>query len=309
MDESTASLAEGKFAEVSARGTLIKAHYHEAGEGENHVIFLQTGGAGTSAYMCWYLNLPSFAQQGYHAWAPDAVGFGRTEIISGEGISSVDFLSVFMNAMGIERAHLIGNSMGSMTIIRVALERPELVKSMILTGGEPRVETEESAVIARELGRTTRMDFVREMLGKTAVTFEDMRKATADFFYNPDHARIDEVAEMRLNMVKRPGVQEKEKNAAFRQVDRGRSNYSSSDLAEIMAPTYLIHGRDERFFYPKESAPILLECALKVAFQLPDCSCTLLSHCGHWPQIEKAETFNELSLEFLKSIQEKRHAK
>jgi pimeloyl-ACP methyl ester carboxylesterase len=67
----------------------------------------------------------------------------------------------------------------------------------------------------------------------------------------------------------------------------------------------LIHGRDERFFYPKEIAPILLECAIKVAFALPDGSLTILSHCGHWPQLERAATFNKLSIDFLSHVDSK----
>src|SRR5437870_5810184 len=298
MNPSLSGLAEGKFAEFTIQSSRIKAHYHEAGEGDKHVIFLQTGGAATSAYMCWYMNLEAFAKAGYHVYACDAVGFGLTEIISGSGISAAEFLLAFMGEMEIKRVHFVGNSMGSMTATRLALEHPERVKSMILTGGEPRIETEESRAIARELGRTARMDFVRQMLTKSQVAFEDMKKATADFFYDPDHPGIDEVAEMRLSIIRQPGVQEKEREAAFRQVERGRSNYTSSDLAKIIAPTYLIHGRDERFFYPKEIATILLECATRVAFLLPDCSCTLLSHCGHWPQIERAETFNAVALGF-----------
>jgi pimeloyl-ACP methyl ester carboxylesterase len=285
MNPSLSALAEGKFAEFAIQGSRIKAHFHEAGEGDKHVIFLQTGGAATSAFMCWYMNLEAFAKAGYHVYAPDAVGFGLTEIISGSGINAAEFVLAFMGEMDIKRAHFVGNSMGSMTATRLAFEHPERVKNMILTGGEPRIETEESRAIARELGRTARMDFVRQMLTKSPVAFEDMKKATADFFYDPDHPRIDEVAEMRLAIIRRPGVQEKEREATFRQVERGRSNYASSDLARITAPTYLIHGRDERFFYPKEIALVLLECATRVGFSLPDCSCILLSHCGHWPQI------------------------
>jgi len=303
MNLSLSALAEGKFAEFTIQDARIKAHYHEAGEGDKHLIFLQTGGAGATAYMCWYMNLEAFAKAGYHIYAPDAVGFGLTEAISGSGISAAEFVLAFMREMGIERAHFVGNSMGSMTATRLAVEHPERVKSMILTGGEPRIETEESRAVARELGKTARMDFVRQMLSKPHVALEDMKKATADFFYDPDHPRIDEVAEMRTAMIRWPGVQERERAAAFRQVERGRSNYASSDLAKVTAPTYLIHGRDERFFYPKEVATILLECATRVAFLLPDCSCTLLSHCGHWPQIERAETFNAVALGFLDRIE------
>jgi len=146
------------------------------------------------------------------------------------------------------------------------------------------------------------MNFVREMLSKPQVGFKDMRKATADFFYDPDHPRIDEVTQMRLRIINRPGVLETETEHAFKQVERGRSNLESSDLARIQAPVYLIHGRDERFFYSREVAPILLECAIKACQVIPNCSCTVLSQCGHWPQIEKADLFNAHCLEFLKYV-------
>jgi len=298
-------LTEGKFAELSVRGSRIKAHYHEAGDGNNHVVFLQTGGAATSAYMCWHMNMEEFARAGYKVYAPDAVGFGSTEIVSGSGISAAEFIAAFMDEMGIAKAHFVGNSMGAMTATRLALEYPERTKSLILTGGEPRLETEESRAIARELGKTARMDFVRAMLSKTEVSLSDMRRATGDFFYDPHHPLIDEVAKMRLNILTRPGVREKEREGAMRQVERGRSNFTAPDLAKINAPTYLIHGRDERFFYPKEIAPILLECAIKVSFALPDGSLTILSHCGHWPQLERAATFNKLSSDFLSHVDSK----
>jgi len=297
---------DGKFVTLEASGEQINVHYYEAGEtNRDSVIFVQTGGAATSAFMCWYLNLDAFAGASYHVLAPDSVGFGLTHKIAtgGEkGTSPTKFLLAFMDKMRIDRAHWVGNSAGSMAITRLAIEHPDRVKSLILTGGEPRIETEESRAIAKTLGQTDRMNVVREMLSKPQISFEDMRRATADFFYDPDHPRIDEVAEMRLRIISDAGVLKKEREHAFQQVERGRSNLESSDLAKIEAPVYLFHGRDERFFYSPEVAPVLLECAIKASLVIPDCSCTLLSHCGHWPQIEKADLFNAHCLEFLKNI-------
>lgn len=298
---------QGKLVALEVSGERINVHYYEAGEttGES-VIFVQTGGAATSAFMCWYLNLDAFAGASYHVLAPDSVGFGLTHKVSANGekggTSSTKFLVAFMDTMRVDRAHFVGNSAGSMAITRLAIEHPDRVKSLILTGGEPRIETEESRAIAKTLGQTDRMNFVRAMLSKPQISFDDIRKATADFFYDPDHPRIDEVAEMRLRIISRPGVLKKEREHAFQQVERGRSNLESSNLAKIQAPVYLIHGRDERFFYSKEVAPVLLECAIKASLVMPNCSCTVLAHCGHWPQIEKADLFNAHCLEFLKNI-------
>lgn len=296
---------QGEFVKLDVSGVQVDTHYYETGpEGDDVVIFAQTGGAGTSAYMCWYLNMSGFSENGYRVLAPDFVGFGLTKTVSEPAvrINTSHFLLTFMERMGVKKAHFVGNSMGSNAITRLAIDYPARVKSLILTGGEPRIDTDESRALAATLGKTERMEFVRSMLSKSAISLEDMRRATRDFFYDSDHPRIGEVADMRLETISRPGELEKEREGAFRQVARGRSNFESSDLTKIQAPTYLIHGRDERFFYHKEAAPILLESAVKASFIIPDCRCTVLSHCGHWPQIEKAETFNALSLDFVKEF-------
>ena len=178
----------------------MKTHYHEAGEGgKGAVIFAQTGGTGTSAYMCWYLNLPAFAKAGYRVLAPDFVGCGFTECLTPQParVDAVAFLAAFMDALEIEGAHFVGNSMGCNAMTRLAIEHPQRVNSLIMTGGEPRVATEESAAVSRELGRTPRIEFVRHMVSQEQVSFEDMKKATQDFFYDRDHPKIDEVTALR----------------------------------------------------------------------------------------------------------------
>jgi 2-hydroxymuconate-semialdehyde hydrolase len=210
-----------------------------------------------------------------------------------------------MDAMHIEKAHFICNSLGSNATTRFAFEEPDRLKSMILTGGEPRVETEESGAIAKELGKTPTMNANRALVNKPKLSLEDMRQGTVHFFYGPNHPRINEVAEMRLETINRPGMHERTREDAMKMVQRGRFHYLPSDLARIQAPTYLIHGRDERFFYPEEIAQTLMEYAMNVALVIPNCSLTLLPHCGHWPQIEMAERFNVLALEFLGSLKDR----
>ena len=289
----------GKFVKLGGDGWAMDAHYHELGTGSSYVLFLQTGGAGTSAYMSWFLNLEPFAAAGYHVFAPDAPNFGLSAVPAGMTVPAPAFTVAFMDALGIPAAHLVGNSMGSMTSTRVAIDHPDRVKSLILTGGEPRVDTDETREIAKVLGRTARMDFVREMLSKPELTVADVDKATGDFFYDAQHPRVSEVSAMRLEDLRRPGVQERERAAAFRQIQGGRQNNAASELATIQAPTCLVHGRDERYFFSAEQAPVLIKAAVKLSFVVPNASCVLLAHCGHWPQIEKADLFNTLSLAFL----------
>lgn len=295
-------LAPGKLIVLEHPVGAIQVHYHEAGQGPNHVVLVQTGGNATSAYMSWYLNLQPLADAGHHVYAPDVIGFGKSQVVANpaQRIPTSDFLSRFMDAVGIEGAHLVGNSMGSNAITQFAIDHPARVWSLVLSGGEPRIDNPESAAIARELGKTPRVDFVREMLSKPEVSLEDMRRATAAFFYDGQHPEIDRVARMRLATNNLPGVQERDRAHAFAQFEGGRQNFQAADLARIQAPVYLLHGRDEPGFYNREQALVLLEAAVRACLVMPNCSCTILAHCGHWPQIEMAATYNTLVLEFLR---------
>jgi 2-hydroxy-6-oxonona-2,4-dienedioate hydrolase len=294
-------MVEGQFTTLTVEGESVGVYFHEVGNASNPpIIFMQTGGHGTSALMCWYRNLEVFAEAGYYVLAPDAPGFGQTD--PGQGVKPGAFLAAFMEHFGIRRAHLVGNSMGSMTITGFAVDQPNRVASAILTGGEPRADTPEAATIVPQLGRTPRLDFVREMLSQSEVSPRHIRKATADFFYDADHPAVDEVAAMRLKTLQQPGMLDRARADAFQQVTRGRSNYAGSALAQINAPTYLIYGRDERYFFPADVAPVMIRAAAEAGMIIPNCRTTLLPQCGHWPQIETAEAFNALALEFLSRI-------
>ena len=72
----------------------------------------------------------------YRTYAPDLPGFGKSEkpsrILDVAGLS--DALSAWMDALGLERAALVGNSMGCQIIADLAVRRPELVERAVLQG-------------------------------------------------------------------------------------------------------------------------------------------------------------------------------
>ena len=298
-------MTKGKFVTLNVSGERVETHYHELGPAHAPcVILAQTGGAGTTAHMCWYLNMEAFADAGFRVCAPDFVGYGYPERAAEneDRINTTEFLYTLMDGLGIDRAHFIGNSMGSNAATKLALERPERVKSLVLTGGEPRVDSEKSRAIAKDLGKTARTDFVKEMLSKPQVTFEDMRQATADFFCDSTHSRIDEIAAMRLEILGRPKMRERAREHALRQTVRGRSNFQVDGLKKLSTPTCLIHGRDEKSFYSEAVADDLRRAAIEAGMVIPNCRLTLLPRCGHWPQIENAIAFNALAIQFLREV-------
>ena len=231
----------------------------------------------------------------------DAPGFGRSKVIGEPSGTAVDFLLSFLDAMSVQRAHLIGNSMGAMTSASFAVAHPERTGSVVLSGGEPRAQTDEAKAIAPTLGATPRMDFVRQMLGKAPLEATDMRRATGDFFFDRDHPQVEEVSRLRMESFQDPDLLKRATDDALGQVTRGRSNFDASILRQIQSPTFLLHGKDERWFYTDAMAPTLIRAAVELAWIIPDCRATLLPDCGHWPQLEQAEAYNDLVVEFLLS--------
>lgn len=288
----------GKTINVTVGDGSIEYFYYELGDpAGDPVVFLHTGGAGVSSYQCWRLNLDAVADAGYHVLAVDAPGFGR----SSPG-NAVEGLRAFLDAHGIDRAHVVGNSGGGMTGTTFSGRYPERVRSLTLSGGEPRLDTEATRPIVPQLGATARMDFARAMLAKPELTFDDMRNATADFFYDRAHPEVDATAQHRLDTLSEPDLLGRVREDAIQQIARGRNATPDEVYAAISAPTYLLHGRDEPWFYSKEDEPVLFDAAIKVVSAIRDCRCTILPFCGHWPQLEKADEYNALLLGFLRDV-------
>ena len=146
------------------------------------------------------------------------------------------------------------------------------------------------------------MDFVRAMLSKPEVSLDDMRRATAAFFFDQQHPAIDVVAQMRLGLIRKPGMQKNELAAAVDQLTGGRQLLHDDVFRQMQAPTLLLHGRDEPGFYEPSDKVALLDAALRVMHLIPRCDATVLAGCGHWPQLEVPERYNALCLDFLGSL-------
>src|SRR5215470_19651663 len=99
-------------------------HYHEAGPPEDGsrapVVMLHGGGPGASAWSNFGRNLPVFAGQ-FRTLLVDQPGFGRSAKppVAGNYFTfAADALAGLVDELGIDRAHLIGNSLGGGTAVR-----------------------------------------------------------------------------------------------------------------------------------------------------------------------------------------------
>src|SRR5579859_2014506 len=119
----------------SIRTGGVLTNYHEAGRG-TPVILIHGSGPGVSAWANWRFAIPFLAER-LHVFAYDQAGFGYSELPAQHvyGLERwTEHLLSFMQAVGIRKAHLVGNSMGAAVALAAAVTHPELVDRLVLMG-------------------------------------------------------------------------------------------------------------------------------------------------------------------------------
>lgn len=129
-----------------------------------------------------------------------------------------DDLVALLDALGLQRAHLLGTSFGGAVAQHAALRHPERVASLILVATTP------SFAMC--------METVNELLD---MSHDDRQNAVGDFFVTPGGQ-----AELHARAAKTLAVRDPEQSA--RRHDAARQHEILDRLAEIAAPTLIVHG-------------------------------------------------------------------
>src|SRR3954451_17288923 len=115
----------------------MRLHYHEAGVGNDQtIVLLHGGGPGASSWSNFSKNIPVLAKQ-FHVLAVDQPGYGHldkhAEHEQYNRYSATALLNLF-DHLQIERAALVGNSLGGGTAVRFALDNPKRAGRLVLMG-------------------------------------------------------------------------------------------------------------------------------------------------------------------------------
>ena len=262
--------------QVEAAGLLT--NYHDRGEGFP-ALLLHGSGPGVSAWANWRLNLPALAEQ-RRVIAPDMAGFGFTERKGDDHYSLqgwIDHLLGLLDALGLERADLVGNSFGGSLALQFALRHPDRVRRIVAMGA-----------VSLPFDITDGLDAVWGY----QPSVENMR-ALLDIFAYDRGLVNDDLAELRFRAASRPGVQES--FAAMFPAPRQRwvdtLACTEDELRDLPHELLIIHGRNDR---------VIPAAVSQRLFELTDRSqLHLFGRCGHWVQIEHCDRFNRLVGDFL----------
>jgi pimeloyl-ACP methyl ester carboxylesterase len=108
-----------------------KLHYFEAGAGGTPLVLVHGLGARGED---WGAMIPALAASGFHVYAPDLLGYGRSPRPDVDYSISLEEQTVanFMQAVHVPRADVGGWSMGGWVAMKLALDHPEMVNRLVI---------------------------------------------------------------------------------------------------------------------------------------------------------------------------------
>jgi pimeloyl-ACP methyl ester carboxylesterase len=243
-------------------------------DGEGDAVLMIHGLGGTSNV--WTPVMPAFAR--CLTLRPDLPGSGRSDRVEGP-LSIERFVQALRRvaaAVGVERAHVVAHSLGTIVAFHLAAAEPRFVRSLALFGPllapadaiRPGIRTRGEK--ARSEGATG-MQEIANTLVQAATASETRTK------------RPLAVALVREFLMRQPPD-------GYARTCDALADAQPADTAKIACPTLLVTG-DEDAIAPAGSVR-------QIAERLPGCRLEILRGCGHWTTIEKAEECSDLLRRF-----------
>lgn len=258
---------EDKWLET-APGELT--HYHELGEGAP-VLFLHGSGTGVTAAANWWLNLPELSRD-MRCIAIDSIGYGQSVVAPGTeyGIREwVRHAVRVLDALGIEKTWIVGNSLGGWLAFQFAIDFPERLLGIVSMGTGGAKLTGALAAHANPV-----------------LTPEGVRK-TLEMFVVDTSLVTDELVELRYASALNDTASDRLADVvAARDRDRHALPLDFDVLAKLEVPVLLIHGTQD-VVIPVSRTWELLQV-------VPNADAHIFSQCGHWSQVERAAEFNKV---------------
>lgn len=287
MTSTTLELTEAstsRFARVQHAELDLQLHYNDAGEGAEVVVMLHGSGPGASGWANFSRNIAPLVEAGYRVLLMDCPGWSKSDPVVCRGSRSelnAVALRGLLDVLGLERVHLIGNSMGAHSAVAFALANPLRVGKLVLMGGgtggaSPFVPMPTEGIkLLNGLYREPTIDNLKAMMN---VFVFDASHLTDELF----QARLDNMLSRRDHL---------ENFVASLAANPRQFPDFGSRLHEIQAKSLVVWGRNDRF--------VPMDVGLRLLAGIPNSELHVFNNCGHWAQWEHAETFNRLVLDFL----------
>ena len=212
-------------------------HYHESGRPDGHpVVLLHGSGPGATAWSNFKTNIGHLSEH-FRVLAPDALGWGKSSPVTFDERDHAQMLVELLDAWGVEKAAVVGNSMGGGTALRFAAVHPDRT-SHVVTMGSGSVGTN---IFSAADGPTEGLKVLRQAYRDPSPA--QMKKLVEIMTFGSEFATDELAAERSRNAI---ANQVHLDNFAASMENGRRHAATVEQLRSISAPAMIIHGRDDR---------------------------------------------------------------
>lgn len=267
-------------------GAPVKeVHYLEIGNGKP-LILIHGGGSHSSEW----INILKPLSINYHLYVVDRPGCGLTDSFDYTGVdfreSAVQFVSSFMNALGLEKASFVGQSMGGYFSICFSLQHPERVEKLLLIGAPAGMNLWIPPIL-RLLGTKGLNRFLVNTIAKPSVAnvknvhkqilVADVKKVSDDYFKHCYYGQLIPGNDKGfLSLL--------ENVLTIRGWRKGL--YIGDKLHQLKVPVRFIWGDKDVFEKPETGMPKTLK--------IQDCKFEVVANAGHCPWLDQPERCTSL---------------
>ncbi|MBN9474730.1 MAG: 2-hydroxy-6-oxo-6-phenylhexa-2,4-dienoate hydrolase [Bordetella sp. SCN 67-23] len=286
MTDSIVALTDAstsRFIRIKEGDLDLQVHYNDTGQGTETVVMLHGSGPGASGWANFHRNVAPLVGAGYRVVLLDMPGWSKSDPIVCTGSRSdlnARALKGMMDALGIDKAHLVGNSMGAHSAVAFALAHPKRAGKLVLMGGGTSGSQfvpapTEGIKLINALYRDPTIENLKRMMN---VFVYDASSMTEELF----KARLDNMLARRDHL-----------DNFVKSLETSPNLYPDVGhrLREIATPALVIWGRDDRF--------VPMDIGLRLLWGLQNARLHVFSRCGHWAQWEHADEFNRMVKDFL----------
>lgn len=274
-------LAQTEFSQGFIQAGPYRTRYLHAGDSSKPTLIAMHGITGhAEAYV---RNLKALSEH-FDVWAIDFIGHGYSDKPDHplEIRHYIDQLLGFMDAIGVEKSYLTGESLGGWVTAQFAIDYPEKVERILLntmggTMANP-VVMERLYTLSMEAAKDPSWERVKTrlewLMADPAMVTDDLIRTRQAIFQQPDWLKA-----CQANMA----LQDPE--------TRKRNMLTDEALGQIKAPALVLWTTKD------PSGPV--DEGRRIAGLIPNGELAVMENCGHWPQYEDPETFNRIFLDFM----------
>lgn len=273
----------------------ISLRYYDLGSPEGDrlpLVMLHGGGPGASSWSNFGTALEGFAAD-FRTILVDQPGFGasdKPEVVGNYYRFAGDAVIALLDELGLKKVHLLGNSLGGGTAMRIALTYPDRVGRLVLMG---------PGGLSLNLFHADPTEGVQRLMDFSGDPTREALKAFISTMVVDQKLVTDELVEERFADATAPGAREAMASMgwSFYNPETAEDGMLWREAHRLRHHTLLTWGREDRVNPLDGAFP-----ALKL---IPKAQLHVFPRCGHWAQIEAADEFREVAVNFLKRHKER----